>query len=409
MLDVLEQALAWGSRSRPTGSRGQGSIFDLGDAAEAKRRAPSADPARGVREARAAAAREGDARPLRLGAPAAGDPRPAAAQDRLHARRARAAPRRRDRHRRRDRLRGQAADDEEGRPDGLPPARRPRRAAPRCVVFNSVYAAARELCVADRVLVVKGRVDHKQEGETKLIALEVSAFEAMPERQRGAADGRRAPGARRRRPRARRARARTSRARRRCCSRSRPRTVRRMLALGPDYRVQPVAGLLRRGEGAARRGRDRVTPWRAIRLRRRVGRATRPREDVYDALVDGTNVSRLWWKPVYITRRGRRASSPVQHFKRQASVPRCKMRARGRLEQPSARTICTVAVDGDLRGTGVWTLSANARRLDPRALGTGPCFADRAAPSRTSRPFLRPALPWNHTWAVARAREGLEP
>jgi DNA polymerase-3 subunit alpha len=51
------------------------------------------------------------------------------------------------------------------------------------VVFNSVYAAARELCVADRVLVVKGRVDHKQEGETKLIALEVSAFEATPERR----------------------------------------------------------------------------------------------------------------------------------------------------------------------------------------------------------------------------------
>ena len=42
------------------------------------------------------------------------------------------------------------------------------------VVFNSVYAAARELLVPDRVLVVKGRVDHKQEGETKLIALEMT-------------------------------------------------------------------------------------------------------------------------------------------------------------------------------------------------------------------------------------------
>jgi len=51
------------------------------------------------------------------------------------------------------------------------------------VVFNSVYAAARELCAADRILVVKGRVDHKQEGETKLIALEVAAFEATPERR----------------------------------------------------------------------------------------------------------------------------------------------------------------------------------------------------------------------------------
>jgi DNA polymerase-3 subunit alpha len=50
------------------------------------------------------------------------------------------------------------------------------------VVFNSTYAQARELCVADRILVVKGRVDRK-EGETKLVALEVSAFEAAPERR----------------------------------------------------------------------------------------------------------------------------------------------------------------------------------------------------------------------------------
>jgi DNA polymerase-3 subunit alpha len=50
------------------------------------------------------------------------------------------------------------------------------------VVFNSTYAQARELCVADRILVIKGRVDHKQQGETKLIALEVTAFEAVPER-----------------------------------------------------------------------------------------------------------------------------------------------------------------------------------------------------------------------------------
>src|ERR687891_506165 len=41
------------------------------------------------------------------------------------------------------------------------------------IVFNSVYAAARELLEADRILVLKGRVDHK-EGETKLIALELA-------------------------------------------------------------------------------------------------------------------------------------------------------------------------------------------------------------------------------------------
>src|SRR4029079_14207724 len=38
------------------------------------------------------------------------------------------------------------------------------------VVFNSAYAAARELCVTDRILILKGRIDHKQQGETKLLA-----------------------------------------------------------------------------------------------------------------------------------------------------------------------------------------------------------------------------------------------
>jgi DNA polymerase-3 subunit alpha len=49
------------------------------------------------------------------------------------------------------------------------------------VVFNSVYVQSRELLAADSILVVKGRVDHKQEGETKLIAMEVTAFEAAQE------------------------------------------------------------------------------------------------------------------------------------------------------------------------------------------------------------------------------------
>src|ERR671935_2831141 len=62
------------------------------------------------------------------------------------------------------------------------------------VVFNSVYAASRELLVTDAVLVVKARIDHK-EGETKLIALEVTPFEAVPERRevRLRLDARRAP------------------------------------------------------------------------------------------------------------------------------------------------------------------------------------------------------------------------
>jgi DNA polymerase-3 subunit alpha len=50
------------------------------------------------------------------------------------------------------------------------------------VVFNSTYEKARELCTTDRILIVKGRIDRK-EGETKLVALELSAFEAVAEKR----------------------------------------------------------------------------------------------------------------------------------------------------------------------------------------------------------------------------------
>jgi DNA polymerase-3 subunit alpha len=63
------------------------------------------------------------------------------------------------------------------------------------VVFNSTYVAAREHLVDDRILVVKGRVDHKQAGETKLIAMDVTPFESTPVRRevRLRIDARQAP------------------------------------------------------------------------------------------------------------------------------------------------------------------------------------------------------------------------
>jgi DNA polymerase III subunit alpha len=51
------------------------------------------------------------------------------------------------------------------------------------VAFNSVYQHARELLVQDSVIVVKGRIDQKSAGETKLVAIEVTGFEATPERR----------------------------------------------------------------------------------------------------------------------------------------------------------------------------------------------------------------------------------
>ncbi len=51
-----------------------------------------------------------------------------------------------------------------------------------CVVFASVYAQARELCTLDRIVVAKARIDRK-EGESKLLALELQPFEAVSERR----------------------------------------------------------------------------------------------------------------------------------------------------------------------------------------------------------------------------------
>ena len=45
------------------------------------------------------------------------------------------------------------------------------------LVFNSAYAANAEKVETDRVVLVRGRVDHKEAGEVKLIAQEVEPFE----------------------------------------------------------------------------------------------------------------------------------------------------------------------------------------------------------------------------------------
>ena len=131
------------------------------------------------------------------------------------------------------------------------------------VVFNSVYAAARELLELDTVLVVKGRVDHKQEGETKLIALEVSAFEATPERREVTlkVDATRAPAGIVRELAG--------------LVREYPGEIPVIVALtmsagredaaaGAGLPGQARAGLLRRGEVAPRRGRDSLKAMQAV-------------------------------------------------------------------------------------------------------------------------------------------------
>src|SRR5204863_2705857 len=182
MLEVLEQALAWGQRQQQDRLAGQGSIFDLGDKSDAQ---PRHHPPVPVRET--------DKNELlrmekeTLGVYVSEHP--------LHAIR--------------DQLRAKtdcSLAEIEKRRDGevvtvggivsAVKALTTKKGEPmvfmrvddltgsaEVVVFNSVYAEARELCVTDRILVLKGRVDHKQEGETKLIAMEVSPFEAVAARR----------------------------------------------------------------------------------------------------------------------------------------------------------------------------------------------------------------------------------
>jgi hypothetical protein len=135
-----------GRSTPPTGSPGRRRSSTWATARSRPGRAPPGDPDRRVREARAAEAGEGDARPLRLRAPAPRRPRPAPPQDRLHAERDGAPARRRGRLGRRDRLVGEAADDEEGRADGLPDARRPDRRRRGRRLQLDLRAGARALC-----------------------------------------------------------------------------------------------------------------------------------------------------------------------------------------------------------------------------------------------------------------------
>jgi DNA polymerase-3 subunit alpha len=60
------------------------------------------------------------------------------------------------------------------------------------IIFNSAYAAAESTTSVDSRVIVRGRVDHKDRGETKLVVQEVQSFDPTPEEIEAA---RPAPGA----------------------------------------------------------------------------------------------------------------------------------------------------------------------------------------------------------------------
>jgi quercetin dioxygenase-like cupin family protein/uncharacterized protein YndB with AHSA1/START domain len=132
-----------------------------------------------------------------------------------------------------------------------------------------------------------------------------------------------------------------------------------------------------------------------------------PCESVFAAIADARSYP-TWWKPVYLSveSEGEPAvgKESRQHFKGRLPY---HLHTRSRITRLEAPATIGAEVDGDLRGTGLWTLTplpdgGTHVRFDWRV------HADRLL-LRILTPALRRALRWNHAWAIARAREGLEP
>ena len=131
-----------------------------------------------------------------------------------------------------------------------------------------------------------------------------------------------------------------------------------------------------------------------------------PREAVFHAISDARTYP-VWWKPVYIDvdsdGEPEVGKESRQHFKGRLPY---HLHTRSRITRLEPPHIIEADVDGDLRGHGKWTLTeidgGTHVRFDWQV------FADKPL-LRLLTPILRPAFRWNHAWAIARAREGLEP
>ena len=132
-----------------------------------------------------------------------------------------------------------------------------------------------------------------------------------------------------------------------------------------------------------------------------------PAEAVFDALADARTYPD-WWKPVYETveAEGPPAVGQVsrQHFKGRLPYHLDTTSRVVRLEPPH---VVAGDVDGDLRGSGIWTVTPTGDgsthvRFDWTVYADKPLL-------KVLTPVLRPLFRWNHNWAIERAKEGLEP
>jgi uncharacterized protein YndB with AHSA1/START domain/quercetin dioxygenase-like cupin family protein len=131
-----------------------------------------------------------------------------------------------------------------------------------------------------------------------------------------------------------------------------------------------------------------------------------PREAVFEAIADGHSYPE-WWKPVYldVESDGEPAVGKVsrQHFKGRLPY---HLHTSSTITALDAPHVIEADVAGDLAGHGKWTLTETATGTHVRF--DWEVTADRRL-LRILSPVLRPALRWNHAWAIARAQEGLEP
>ena len=132
-----------------------------------------------------------------------------------------------------------------------------------------------------------------------------------------------------------------------------------------------------------------------------------PQEAVFEALADARTYPR-WWKPVYIEVEGDYEPSlgctTRQHFKGRLPYT---LRTSSEIVAFNPPNGFSVRVEGDLSGSGIWTLRPNEAggvhiRFDWTVL------ADRWF-LKLLTPVARPLFRYNHDWSAERAREGLEP
>jgi quercetin dioxygenase-like cupin family protein/uncharacterized protein YndB with AHSA1/START domain len=131
-----------------------------------------------------------------------------------------------------------------------------------------------------------------------------------------------------------------------------------------------------------------------------------PPEAVFDAIADSRSYPR-WWRPVYLDVQADGPAAPgtaaSHHFKGRLPY---HLHTRSVIAEIDPPYRVVADVDGDLRGRGTWTLTSVPHGTHVRF--DWQVHADRAL-LRVLTPVLRPIFRWNHNWAIARAKEGLEP